>query len=226
MDLLTPPPRITPGMTCAEKELVRANRLKFLLNKSEIYAKIIGDRMERQQVEKAQAEARAATRRANKEKRGEAVPTRETRNGGKPDASPVKRRIRDERPPKRVKLEAPEAKAAPGDDDNGEPKQYSFRQPDLVTGAKLRDYQLAGVQWMISLYENGLNGILADEMGLGKVCLCLFPDAADIRRCRPSRSSPTSAPRGHGARSSSSARCRCCTTGSPSSRSSRPLSLL
>jgi ATP-dependent DNA helicase len=38
-----------------------------------------------------------------------------------------------------------------------------------VTGAKLRDYQLAGVQWMISLYENGLNGILADEMGLGKV---------------------------------------------------------
>jgi ATP-dependent DNA helicase len=25
-----------------------------------------------------------------------------------------------------------------------------------------------GVQWLISLYENGLNGILADEMGLGK----------------------------------------------------------
>jgi len=24
------------------------------------------------------------------------------------------------------------------------------------------------VQWLISLYENGLNGILADEMGLGK----------------------------------------------------------
>lgn len=40
----------------------------------------------------------------------------------------------------------------------------------MITGAKLRDYQLAGVQWMISLYENGLNGILADEMGLGKVC--------------------------------------------------------
>lgn len=47
--------------------------------------------------------------------------------------------------------------------------QYSFKQPELVTGATLRDYQLAGVQWMISLYENGLNGILADEMGLGKV---------------------------------------------------------
>lgn len=33
---------------------------------------------------------------------------------------------------------------------------------------ELRDYQLAGVTWMISLYSNGLNGILADQMGLGK----------------------------------------------------------
>ncbi|EME27220.1 chromatin remodeling complex / DNA-dep ATPase [Galdieria sulphuraria] len=42
------------------------------------------------------------------------------------------------------------------------------KQPALVTGGILRDYQLAGVEWIISLYENGLNGILADEMGLGK----------------------------------------------------------
>jgi len=34
----------------------------------------------------------------------------------------------------------------------------------------LRDYQLTGVKWMISLYKNGLNGILADQMGLGKTC--------------------------------------------------------
>jgi ATP-dependent DNA helicase len=34
--------------------------------------------------------------------------------------------------------------------------------------SKLRDYQVAGIKWLISLYENGLNGILADEMGLGK----------------------------------------------------------
>ena len=59
--------------------------------------------------------------------------------------------------------------------------QYSFAQPALVTGAKLRDYQLAGVQWMISLYENGLNGILADEMGLGKVNYpMLSPCLADL----------------------------------------------
>jgi len=28
----------------------------------------------------------------------------------------------------------------------------------------MRDYQVRGLNWMISLYENGINGILADEM--------------------------------------------------------------
>ncbi|KAG8725953.1 hypothetical protein FRC12_023848 [Ceratobasidium sp. 428] len=42
-----------------------------------------------------------------------------------------------------------------------------MEQPALITGATLKDYQLDGVQWIASLWENGLNGILADEMGLG-----------------------------------------------------------
>jgi len=42
-------------------------------------------------------------------------------------------------------------------------------QPSSLKGEfKLRDYQLDGLNWMISLYETGINGILADEMGLGK----------------------------------------------------------
>ena len=28
----------------------------------------------------------------------------------------------------------------------------------------MRDYQIRGLNWMISLFENGINGILADEM--------------------------------------------------------------
>ena len=44
----------------------------------------------------------------------------------------------------------------------------SAKQPDLVTGGLMRTYQLEGLEWLQSLYENGLNGILADEMGLGK----------------------------------------------------------
>ena len=28
--------------------------------------------------------------------------------------------------------------------------------------------QIRGLEWLVSLYNNNLNGILADEMGLGK----------------------------------------------------------
>jgi SNF2 family DNA or RNA helicase len=38
----------------------------------------------------------------------------------------------------------------------------------MLNGGKLKNYQLSGLQWLISLYNNSLNGILADEMGLGK----------------------------------------------------------
>lgn len=38
----------------------------------------------------------------------------------------------------------------------------------LMTGGKLKPYQIKGVKWLISLWQNGLNGILADQMGLGK----------------------------------------------------------
>lgn len=38
----------------------------------------------------------------------------------------------------------------------------------VITGGTMRDYQIRGLNWLISLYQNGINGILADEMGLGK----------------------------------------------------------
>ncbi|KAM5569323.1 putative ATP-dependent DNA helicase CHR12 [Rosa sericea] len=41
-------------------------------------------------------------------------------------------------------------------------------QPSMLEGGELRPYQLEGLQWMLSLFNNNLNGILADEMGLGK----------------------------------------------------------
>ncbi|CUM65286.1 uncharacterized protein PRCAT00002921001 [Priceomyces carsonii] len=41
-------------------------------------------------------------------------------------------------------------------------------QPKILVGGQLKEYQIKGLQWMVSLYNNKLNGILADEMGLGK----------------------------------------------------------
>ncbi|CAJ0843274.1 22612_t:CDS:10 [Entrophospora sp. SA101] len=41
-------------------------------------------------------------------------------------------------------------------------------QPSLRIAGTLKEYQIKGLQWMVSLYNNRLNGLLADEMGLGK----------------------------------------------------------
>ncbi|RMZ83672.1 hypothetical protein DV738_g1011, partial [Chaetothyriales sp. CBS 135597] len=40
-------------------------------------------------------------------------------------------------------------------------------QPKMLQ-AQLKEYQLKGLNWLVNLYEQGINGILADEMGLGK----------------------------------------------------------
>ncbi|KAL1392318.1 SNF2 family N-terminal domain-containing protein [Phyllosticta capitalensis] len=47
-------------------------------------------------------------------------------------------------------------------------KEEVTEQSSNLVGGTLKEYQLKGLQWMISLYNNNLNGILADEMGLGK----------------------------------------------------------
>ena len=46
--------------------------------------------------------------------------------------------------------------------------QEQVEQPKSMVAGQLRSYQLHGLQWLVSLYNNQLNGILADEMGLGK----------------------------------------------------------
>jgi hypothetical protein len=54
-------------------------------------------------------------------------------------------------------------------------------QPKLLrppNGATLREYQIVGLQWMVSLYNNHLNGLLADEVRPASRCgaaCCLLP---------------------------------------------------
>ena len=87
-------------------------------------------------------------------------------------------------------LAATQTRVAQEKEEPEEEKQ--FVQPALVTGGTLKDYQLEGVAWMASLWENGISGILgesllsdyqkyflicifiADEMGLGKVNLAYY----------------------------------------------------
>jgi len=52
---------------------------------------------------------------------------------------------------------------------DGKEGQTIFREsPSFIQSGEMRDYQIAGLNWLISLHENGISGILADEMGLGK----------------------------------------------------------
>jgi len=43
----------------------------------------------------------------------------------------------------------------------------AVEQPTMLVG-KMKGYQLRGLAWLVSLYDQGINGMLADEMGLGK----------------------------------------------------------
>lgn len=60
------------------------------------------------------------------------------------------------------------AESSSDDENEGALTRLNIQPSILQGGDKLRDYQLDGLNWMISLYETGINGILADEMGLGK----------------------------------------------------------
>lgn len=55
------------------------------------------------------------------------------------------------------------------DEKRGGQAETLFREsPGFIKGGEMRDYQVAGLNWLVSLHENGISGILADEMGLGK----------------------------------------------------------
>ncbi|EPZ34649.1 hypothetical protein ROZALSC1DRAFT_27044 [Rozella allomycis CSF55] len=67
---------------------------------------------------------------------------------------------------KKRKTEKEEDKELMDQDEDG--VITNLRESPRYVKGTMRDYQLQGLNWMISLYENGINGILADEMGLGK----------------------------------------------------------
>ncbi|CAI9732152.1 probable global transcription activator SNF2L2 isoform X1 [Octopus vulgaris] len=47
-------------------------------------------------------------------------------------------------------------------------REIITEQASMLINGKLKEYQVKGLEWLVSLYNNNLNGILADEMGLGK----------------------------------------------------------
>ncbi|SNX86342.1 related to proliferation associated SNF2-like protein [Melanopsichium pennsylvanicum] len=186
----------------------RFNKLKFLLQRSGVYSRIMGEKMEKERKARAEAAAKQEAKRnaattldtASAESQP-APPVRKTRsavNANDQSSAPpttterdTRRRDTRKRKPDQdhsvttylnqddleaAKEQADQANKKPKIDaphiadtkQNNANESGRRNQPKLVTGAKMREYQLDGLEWLISLYENGLNGILADEMGLGK----------------------------------------------------------
>ncbi|KAF1957129.1 hypothetical protein CC80DRAFT_444606 [Byssothecium circinans] len=70
---------------------------------------------------------------------------------------------------RRRKTEQEEDAELVREEKHGSHNETLFREsPGYIQGGTMRDYQVAGLNWLISLHENGISGILADEMGLGK----------------------------------------------------------
>ncbi|KXS15661.1 hypothetical protein M427DRAFT_44280 [Gonapodya prolifera JEL478] len=59
-------------------------------------------------------------------------------------------------------------------------------QPNILSGGRLKEYQIKGLEWMDSLHNSRLNGILADEMSLGKTIQTISLISYLVeRKCQP-----------------------------------------
>lgn len=123
------------------------SQLDFLLSKASEYSNFISKDLEDLQhamAENARKKMEKAEKRSKKGKKGGDEPARKKRKG---DAG--------------EKLKTALVKDAVVRA-GGKP---IFVQPyNLADGCYLKDYQLEGVRWLASLFENGVSGILADEV--------------------------------------------------------------
>lgn len=62
----------------------------------------------------------------------------------------------------------------------------TFAHELVVKHKPMRNYQLHGLNWLIQLYDNGINGILADEMVCGSEMNNLLQNRDWERRFRRS----------------------------------------
>jgi len=122
----------------------RESHLDFLLNKASEYSNFISQDLDDLQASMADA-ARKNMEKAEKKKR---------KSEGKAAGS-KKQKTSDGA----LKLQTVQAKDAV---ERKSEKPIFVQPPNLAKGCELMDYQLEGVRWLASLYENGVSGILAD----------------------------------------------------------------
>ncbi|KAK9509314.1 hypothetical protein O3M35_006658 [Rhynocoris fuscipes] len=144
-----------------EKEVKEANfkRLLHLLEKSQFYAKYLEKRVEKSLEEIAKK--KNPKRPLEIDEYSEALNTVSKKHKINNSLSGSSKPVHSEENHD-AKTEDQKQKLSVSDIDT------DIKQPTLLEGCTLRNYQLQGFMWLKLLFETGMNGILADEMGLGK----------------------------------------------------------
>jgi len=156
----TRPFRISSCITLAQ-----TNQLDFLLSRAKEYSDFISaDIDELQSNMAAQAAAAQSGGQGKKSKKD-----KKRKSEGEKKSKKKRKKNNGEPTDGEVKLASAQAKYDNSKATNaGSGGNAIFCQPkNLAGGCILKNYQLEGVRWLVSLFENGVSGILADEMGLG-----------------------------------------------------------
>ena len=164
-------------------------KLEFLLTQTELYSHFIGSKMgitaaaaaggqhkHSQQLLTAASSPPQSTAELNRMERDERMA------GMTEDAAQAARQFMESKQRQTAQFDADmnsqraggaAAEAELGTDDSllnpsTMPEASSFQPCPTSFVGSLKSYQLKGMNWLINLYDQGINGILADEMGLGK----------------------------------------------------------
>jgi ATP-dependent DNA helicase len=124
----------------------QVNQLEFLLSKASEYSNFIAKDLDELQAG-MQEQAIKASKKAEKKKR--------KHDGDNGKGSKSKRR-KSEGTDKLASAQTKDAESRQSS------KPIFIQPPNLSSDCVLKDYQLEGVRWLASLYENGVSGILAD----------------------------------------------------------------
>lgn len=147
---------------------LKLKKLNEFVKQSQVYSSIIADTLLERTQQRIEEDELAKQDESTTKKTIEVRQLEEP-----PKKKQKKRNILDFFKPKSVKESKKEFieiknQVQKEDTQTEESERISQMQPNLLKNCILKPYQLEGLNWLITLYENGLNGILADDMGLGK----------------------------------------------------------
>lgn len=160
---------------------LKLKKLDEFVKQSQVYSSIIADTLLKRTEELKEERKEELMREKEKQSKDEkpaVIDLQETENTDNSKEPPKKRQKRSildyfkssekSKPDEKQPNSTNENTRKDIDDTLDSVESIKSQQPSLLENCVLKPYQLEGLNWLVTLYENGLNGILADEMGLGK----------------------------------------------------------